>query len=288
MTVVRYPSRILIPLFILLMVTSCSKEEDPEPEPSASMTAKVDGTNWNASSIEASVVNGFVTLIGKSGDQRVISLSLAGDSAGTYNLDNTTASSGNFASSGTASFFSSGASNQSGGEAKISSINFGDNTMSGSFYFMAGRVTDDSLIDITSGSFSNIPFSDTPIGGSLNTFRVNIDGSPWVSNNVQGFIAFQALNVSATGADGQQSVSFTMPEDIAPGEYELAYFTPIYASYVTSDGKQMFSTSGKLKITEHHLATNKLSAEFSMTAEEFTGNGSAQFSNGLFDVTYTK
>ena len=107
---------------ICLIFSSCKKENDSTPIPTSQFTARVAGNNWVASNVRASIYNGTIVVIGESSDGTVITLSLNGDTAGTYPLGPSTASIGTY-SLGSGKGFSTAGGPNGKGEIIIVSIN---------------------------------------------------------------------------------------------------------------------------------------------------------------------
>ncbi|HAW51089.1 MAG TPA: hypothetical protein DCX54_01995 [Flavobacteriales bacterium] len=270
---------------ICLIFSSCKKDNEVQVSPTSQFTARVGGSYWAASNIQASVYNGSIVLIGESVDGTVITLSLNGDTVGVYSLDATTSSVGTY-SLGSGKGFSTAGGPDAKGEITIESINKTDNVINGSFGFDAVRSIDDSLVSITDGRFVNIVYSNLPLGVENNKLSVEVNGGKWSPLDIAGFVAFKTLFISAYDADGTRSLSFELPYDIAPGKYNLNYFTKYKAYYITSDERTHYAVKGNLEITSHNIVNNEIEALFDIYMEEHEGTGNTRFTNGEFKITY--
>lgn len=278
--------RILIVIIsVCLIFTSCKKEDEEIVTPISQFNAKVGGSNWTASEIQASLYNGTIVVIGEAVDGTVITLSLNGDSTGLYPLSSVTASTGTYFL-GSGKGFSTAGGPDGKGEVLIETINTAESEITGSFRFDAIRSVDDSMVNITDGRFVNIAYSNLPLGVENNNLSTDINGDAWSPIDVTGFVAFKTLFISAFDADGTRSLSFEIPYDIGPGKYNLNYFTKYKANYITSDERTHYAVTGELEITSHNLVNQEIEALFSIYMEEHEGTGIARFSNGKFKITY--
>lgn len=276
----------LLPLlFIPLFFYSCSKEEET-PASTTGYTANVDGNPWKANSIEASIANGTIVVIGKAADGTSLTFSLSGDSLGVYGLNENTNSSATFLLSSGSTPFTSGGSSTAGGQVLIESIDKTNKRMTGSIELTAVRASDDSTIVITSGRFVNIPYSNIAVGINDNTLKAKINGNNWSPQNVSGFVAFKTIYLQATDADGIRKLTFEIPEMIGPGKYELNYFTNYKAVYTSINEKNHYATNGTLEIVFHNLVKREIEATFNMVAEAHEGGGKVTITEGEFLIIY--
>ena len=268
-----------------LIFSSCKKDKEEQVAPTSQFTAKIGGSNWTANEIRASIYNGVIVIIGESIDGTAITLSLNGDTTGIYSLGPSFASIGTY-SLGSGKGFSTAGGPDAKGEISIESINKNENKITGSFGFDAIRSIDDSLISITDGRFININFSNLPLGVENNNLSTDVNGDPWSPLDITGFVAFKTLYISAYDADGTRSLSFEFPYDIAPGKYNVNYFTNYSAYYISSDERTHYAVKGDLEIKSHNIVNQEIEAVFDIDMEEHEGTGLAHFSNGKFKVTY--
>ena len=158
-----------------------------------------------------------------------------------------------------------------------------DSLVSGTFSFTAQNIINQTNIDITEGSFTNIKVSidDDSSNPSTENFSVEFDGSVWeqtdesiVGMSIAGFISITAFEL-------QETFSVIMPSNITPGTYPLdgGEQTITYMD----NGESFVSTSGTLEVIENE--NNKIVAEFEFIGTS-TSTETITFSNGEFSVNY--
>lgn len=282
----RY-SNILAILSICLFTIGCSKEEEEIPfEPLPPFRALVDLQGWEATGYNASIYQGTITVTGVADDGSKISINLSGDTVGTYNMDNMTLSSCTYKEPGDqGKSYSTADTEDGGGGVTIDKIGSGNQTISGTFAFLAGDIANDDYISVNGGAFSEIPVSSIPVGSTNNTMSMMLSGGSWAPGEVTGYVAFEILTLNGIAADGR-SITFELPEEISPKEYDLNYFTKYKCSYTNSAGTRFYATSGKLRITSHNLVTRNIEGSFSIKMEGHQGGGNVNVTEGMFDITY--
>jgi hypothetical protein len=271
-------------LIFAIVFSGCKKDEETIVS-SSGYTAKVDGINWKASHITASIYNGTIVVVGEASDGSAITFSLNGDSLGLYPLNENTNSSGSYTFQGSKSF-TSGGSSVAGGQVLIESISASDRTITGSIELKAVRASDDSTINITSGRFVDISYDNTPIGIEDNILKTQINGSNWSPQNVSGFVAFKTIFLKAIDADGIRVLTFELPELIGPGNYELNFFSNYKAIYTSIAGKKHYAVSGNIEVLSHNLAKREIVANFDIVTEAHEGDGIVKFTEGEFKIIY--
>lgn len=272
-------------LFVCLVLFSCKKNEEEITSPTSQFTAKVGSAIWTASDTKASIYNGTIVVIGEAIDGTSLTINLNGDSTGIYGLSPSSASTGTY-SLGSGKGFSTAGGPDGAGQVLIESINSAAGEITGSFNYDAVRSVDDSLVSITEGRFVKVKYTNLPLGVDNNNLRTDVNGDAWAPIDVSGFVAFKRLHISAFDSDGTRSLSFEIPYDIAPGNYNLNFFTIYSALYITSDERTYYAVSGDLEITSHNLVSQELNATFEIYMEEHEGSGIAKLTNGQFAITY--
>lgn len=278
--------RIFILSLAVLFLHSCSKEEENTDPSSSYYIANVDGVAWKSAKTRASIANGNIVVMGEAADGTILTFSLTGDSVDVYALNENSNSSGTFFLAKGSVPFTTGASSLAGGQVLIESINKTERLLTGSIELTVVRSSDDSTIQISGGRFVNIPYDNIPLGIGDNELKCKVNGSNWTPQGVSGFVAFNTIYLQALDADGIRQLTFEIPEMIAPGNYELNYFTNYKAVYTNNNQKQYYATSGKLEIEFHNLVKRELEAKFEIITKNYEGGGKLTFTEGTFRITY--
>ncbi|HEX4850898.1 MAG TPA: DUF6252 family protein, partial [Puia sp.] len=217
----RFSSALWITIFYLSL-HACQKELSYETSSGGGITdtvpgdfrAKIDGTNWQATTTTegASIIAGVINVTGISTDNKMITMTVVGESVGTYPLGGNNLSFGAYNELSNGTITNSYSTNQSadtsqgGGSITITQIDSINKTISGTFYFTGYDQTDSLKKVITEGVFNKIPYTASlPPASSTDTFKVVIDGTPWTAPSIvkqtvagQLYIAGSELNASKT------------------------------------------------------------------------------------------
>ena len=271
-------------LIFTIVFFGCKKDEEVVVS-SSGYTAKVDGINWRATHIKASIFNGTIVIEGESSDGSIITFSLNGDSVGLYPLNENTNSSAAYSIPGGKNY-TSGGSSVAGGQVLIEAISKTNKEITGSIEFKAVKASDGSMIDVTSGRFVDITYDNIPVGLEDNILKTKVGGSNWSPQDVSGYVAFKTLFIKAIDADGVRILTFEIPELIGPGDYELNFFTKYKAVYTNIAGKNHFAESGNLEIISHNLVNREIEAKFEIITEAHEGGGTVKFTEGEFKIIY--
>jgi len=279
---------LILALILSLAFVSCNNddEEDDNDQGDPSMTALIDGQPWSSSQSSGSVYGGIIGVTGLSSDDKAITISLTGESTGTYILDQQLnhALAYTVDQSGVTPAYTSNGHADAGGTVVVSTINETDKLISGTFSTIVYRHTDSTFINITEGVFTDIPYI-TEAPQTSNTMSVKIDGVLWTPPSVLGSIAAGKISISGNNSDVTQTVGLTMTDDIQAGTYNLVNYGDYIGQY-NLPGVYMSATSGTLVITEHNTSTNTIKGTFNFEAEDMLSTASASITEGVFDVTY--
>jgi len=277
--------KIIFPIVLLTLIFSCNKDEEEENSNGHIMTAQVDNNKWTAVTYQASIYDGATTVIGTASDGSTITININTDSVGLYSMNETSAHTGTFTPRSGKGFSTKGGSTALG-EVLFEVRNTSAKEITGSFQFIGVRSADDSSINISNGRFVKLIYSETPISSEINSLTTKLNGANWTASQVRGFLAFEKLFINATGADGVQVLSFEIPEETAPGKYELNYFTKYKAQYTASDNGKHYAVSGTLEIVSNNLVKKELIGKFDIYMEEHEGFAISRFTEGNFEVIY--
>ncbi len=301
-------------LFIAaVLFTSCQKEVSSEPNynpgnnniennSSGTFTANVNGTAWQAAtkSQSATIIAGVINVTGISGNGQMITISLTGDTVGTYDLSKA----GNGAVlyrkdyQKTDNSYVSVVSDDplaSGGKAIITSIDKDKKIIKGTFEAKVLNDADGKNLKITEGAFELTYSTTIPSNPSSNTkdfLKATIDGKAWEGQMVTGILDDNVIRINATTSTVSKTIVLEVPNNIAVGTYNLDGFTYIGA-YM--EGKDVASTkaymaiSGTLVITENNTSKKLISGSFNFKGETMISPAeSKEVTAGTFSVSYKK
>ena len=287
--------------FFSLILFSCQKDGYAPPPPwsstnssssSGSMVCKVDGSSWSAAAgmAAASLFDNASNVTGMSSGSSTITFTIneAFSPSSTYNLDFDSGNAAAYTSSndGSSAWLSNGG-GSAGGILYITTIDTENKLISGLFYFDAIRATDNSYRHITDGEFTNLSYGTSASGPGENTFTVDIDAEPFAPAAINGLILGGKIRIVASDAQGVQSVSVSMPEDIAVGTYDIGGgFSDYSGMYNPNASISTLSNSGTLIISTHDTGSNFIEGSFEFTSSEFVGPASFELTNGEFSVSY--
>lgn len=287
-------------LTCMFIFSACQKEYDPgiasstpTPTPnSGSFTAVIGGTNFTATARYATRQSGVLLLYGKSADNKEIVLRVADSGVHNYSFSNTSfsnAASLTDSSTGNGFAFTTNQWPSDGnyGNMNVTSIDTVNKTMSGTFSLKVFRDLDTMQRTITQGVFTNISYTTSPPPTSTtDSFRVKVDGTPFVYNILAGIKTFGMLAVTASN-NGAPTVGITMPETVSPGTYAFDGFTYI-GQYNASQTTFLAADTGHVTILEHNVTTKRIRGTFQFKANTPFTNAppDVQLTEGYFSVIY--
>ncbi len=296
----RIPYLALIILVLCIAFNSCQKELiDPNGSSTtggtADFRAKINGTQWIASSASASRVSGLISLAGIGGGITIV-ITLQDSGVHHYTLDLTSLQGAAYvdsASGSTNAFATNQGSTalQSGGSVDITSIDTANKKITGTFRFTVFRAIDSAQRTITEGSFTNISYATTtPPASATDTFNVKIDGVTFTPFSIQGIhlTASSQITVGGTDQAGVKSVTLIFPDTIIPGTYAITTVGGTYSGLYNQDATTFLpSDTGSITILQHNTSTKRIRGNFNFHAKQFpTGTAQAQLTSGYFAVTY--
>jgi hypothetical protein len=279
-----------------VLFISCSDDgSDNTPvAPTGNIIATVDGTAWEATGV-AIVSDNFISVGGKSGGKTVQVTVFKDDAVGTYEVKGVGAITTytpeaivlyETAGSGTSSsiYFDN---KEAVGSVIITEIDEVNKTVSGTFQSKVKSFIDGSTAELTTGSFSKVPYT-TEV--TTSTMNAKIDGVQFNSHIVVSAKAAGTLILNGQTLGGQQIITISVPEKVSVGTFTLGEpgFTDHYATYTTNGEKNYTSVSGTLKITAHNTTTKHIEGTFSFSAELFgpVEGDAISLTEGVFSITY--
>lgn len=279
--------------------TACESEpvfltDNPNQSSSSSsgaMSAKVDGSAWEATTYGANIISGVLGILGTTPSGESITISLTESEPGVYTLDENSLHAAAYVGFSGAVAHTSNAISAVGGTAEITAINFDEGWITGTFSFSAYRFTDNTTVEITEGQFTKIPLTSAlpPSNNDDDTFTAKVDGQLWTPTTVGGFVQgngiIDKLTVSGTNNATGETVGIFMPDDITVGTYDFGPLVHLgqYSINITT----LFSSdSGDLVITKHDTQNKLIEGTFNFEASIFGTNDNVSITEGAFSVTY--
>ena len=188
-----------------------------------------------------------------------------------------------------AAIYSTSYNDAGSGQARISSINEDDRTISGSFNFRAYKESDAGNKTITNGEFTKVPYKYI---NTVDTAQVNniltadIDGTNFVATSVVSVLSGGTIEIKGTRSDSFQSITLFIPEGQATGLYTIDPSNgPVMANYQSSLSP-MPATVGSCTIAEHDTETNIIRGTFFYNVDN--DGETIELQNGYFEVQYVE
>jgi len=286
-----------------LALTSCNNDENdievPEDNPvttSGIMTCKINGSTWQSTTAASVIGNGLINVTGQiTSTGEMITMTLNAETATVNSLAQGT---GSFAayketSSSATSFVSHTAGGS--GTTSVTQINTSNHTVSGTFMFTGVRTTDYTLVQITEGVFTNIPYTEEAAATFNNTFDADIDGVAFNPTLIYAASAFNMISITGYENGSFPSIGISLPDDVTPGTYTTSAWGSNKILYNASqntgsnaDGSYS-GTPGTIIVTSHNTSAKTIEGTFSCTAVPVTGSNATNnyaITNGVFSVEY--
>jgi hypothetical protein len=272
-----------------LLLTSCSKDSDNNDTPVApagKFIAKIDGVSFEADG-GAQIYNDVIIVAGINGTKSV-SVIVTKGVTGTYDVKGTPGgvtpdAEVNYSPDGQTVFTSTLDISEKAGTVTITEIDKVNKTVSGTFSSAVISGNTATYAQITSGSFTKIPYSTAP----LNTMTAKIDGTPFAATVVVAPRAMGMLVMNGQTLNGAQIITLSVSETVAPGTYVLGELgSEAYATY-TANSTTFVSNAGTITITSHNTTTKRIVGTFSFPADPFIPGGDGHtVMEGAFAITY--
>lgn len=172
--------------------------------------------------------------------------------------------------------------NNDSGSGEVSLEINGDNTVSGTFNFVALTENETDTVTFSRGFIFEVPiFGDFNTGGPTAaedsfTARVNtvIFNPTQIASSVSSGILF------ITGEEGEVTMSLILPENTAPGTFDITMDGPYTATYTTNTGVST-ATTGSLTIVSNNTTERRIVGDFIFeTPDGFL------ITDGQFAITY--
>jgi hypothetical protein len=259
--------------------------------------AKIDSVQWVAANNTkgATILNGVINISGVSSDNKMISITLVGQSTGTYPVDINSPgiAAYNEITNGiiTSSFATNGSADtsQSGGSVTITAIDKTKKTISGTFHFNGFDANSGVRKVVSEGVFNQLPYTTSlPPANSTDTFRVKIGGVAYSAQSISTQIISGQIYVQGAPLDGSSSVGIYMPQSVQPGSYTLDFSGGTYIGQYSPDPIHILVSqgAGTLTIIQNDATARRIKGNFNFTASDLGHTQTAQLTEGYFSVRY--
>ena len=315
-------------LFALLALSfsSCTNEalegefitDDGNSQNNGVFTCMVDGANFEATSISATLTDGFLAIkaIDANGNSVLLGFSEVGLCS--YDLSLITNPANYLLVNQNNNPFSSYSGSGGSGAAEILDLNSELLSVSGTFQFIGFRqgTAGFETVTISNGTFTDVTFelvsgdatpNDCDTGGGGGNvdpeanFFANIDGEEFIDETIEVIrtVVFETpmIIVKATAANGAQ-MRIDIPENIGgtgtyvfpPADTPISNGTLLFASYndaMTGESLTSIPGTGTITFTEFGTQTGKLTATFSFSAQDpISGGTILEITDGTFNVDF--
>lgn len=172
--------------------------------------------------------------------------------------------------------------NNSNGSGEVSIEINGDNTVSGTFNFVALTENETDTVTFSRGFVFEVPifgeFIDEGPAPEANSFTARINTVIYNPPQVTSSVSSGVLRL--TGTDGDRAMSLTMPESVAPGTFDITTDGMFTGLYITTNGVSN-ATTGSLTIVSNNTTERRIVGDFIFdTADGF------MITDGQFSISY--
>ncbi|MFN4027070.1 MULTISPECIES: DUF6252 family protein [Flavobacterium] len=259
--------------------------------------ADFSGSTWNATSAQADITNGVISIVGFRGSNgEGFGFQVLATSTGTYpanaNLLVYTPANSEYG------YWSINPDNAQAdtGSITITEIDTVNKTISGTFNF-TGYWSDTLVTNIlptvfSNGVFENIPYESDSTPVTDDTFSAKFDGVDFVEDQIDvvqilaNESPFAPVAISIVGSQNanDDNVGLRIPYSIAVGTYSFDTNTANFGGSSIQDGLLYVAQSGTVTIISK--TATRIKGTFSYEAYNFTTNTTKQVTAGTFDVEY--
>ncbi|HEV3222949.1 MAG TPA: DUF6252 family protein [Puia sp.] len=285
---------------VLFSFISCSKELSKEKNtpgtqiPNGDFYATIDGTQWNADSLQLVLVsNSGVSISGLSKTGEQITMLLPTFKTGNYTLNALSAPiaiySNLLTNVSTVFISNTGA---AGGNVTISKIDSVKHLVSGTFMFTLINPSNNLRKSITAGVFNSVPYTVDTTGGitpsATDTLEASVGGVQFNSAQVVASITNGTLFIAGISSDGVSDIALGMPPGITPGTYSMDFATGMYYGvYNPNSSTTLLSQmNGTLTIISNNTVSRRIIGTFIFIASPLMSGTPVTITNGYFSVSY--
>ena len=136
--------------------------------------------------------------------------------------------------------------------------------------------------------FEDPVFTVVPPASSLDTFRVDVDGSAFPAYAISTAKSLNVINLVTSDVQAVKKVSLSFPADIATGSYPLDFSGTIYFGTFYPDAYTLLvSDPGTITILSNNPSTKRIRGTFDFNAVLVNTVAPLNvLNNGYFSVTY--
>ncbi|CAM4098605.1 DUF6252 domain-containing protein [Flavobacterium antarcticum] len=296
----------LLSFLLIATFTSCSSDSDGTAVANSTVSAKIDGQNWQSipngvnitvTSVEdEGVSQNVLQMVATSANLTVLTLQFPINNLveGTYTFQGDQAGMLSYTDLSSFSLYGSSAENGTL-SVTISNVNLAQKTLSGTF---SGTLYDlmesGASKQITNGTFQNVKFETAGIysNGSMSLSKngnpnfiisANDEANSKIligENSVDNSITVNGYALKTDNNFGIYSVKF--PKDATAGTYPITATGDYQASYAGNEADDFTVSTGSVTIVSH--VGNVVKANFNYTAKK--GNITVTVSDGSFEITH--
>lgn len=174
------------------------------------------------------------------------------------------------------------------GTIEITNIDYIYNTISGNFNFIGRNSISGSSKAFFSGSFSEVPKGEFPIGSD--GFTAKVDGVDYEDISLFGNLVTLGNNKLITidaNKSATETISLIVPYNVTVGEYDFGSFAAqTYPTAQYTVNGVTYEASGKIRIISHNITTNLITGTFDFDATAASSTNSFAITEGQFRVSY--
>jgi len=279
--------KLILPILLVLILFSCKKEEEPNYSTDRTMTAKLEGNLWRAVTPNGSVNSGFYVISGESKIGHKINLYMTAVYEGEFILAPTSTSLAEYISAddNDGKYTTQNAEGTSG-KIIIKSLNTANHTATGTFYFKANKIGSHLTKTISSGEFTDMPYTDLAPDPSNNVMTAKTNNNQWVGTSVTAS-AFMASNqLKLSGTDGLETIELIMPVNVVNGTYNID--NSLYSAGYTQGVDGFSVTSGSITVTSNNASTKTITGSFAFETQKLSDTSiEVSITEGTYSVVYT-
>ena len=276
----------ILPLLFIIVLFSCTKEEEEDYSTDKTMTAKLDGNLWRAVKPEGKVTGGFYRISGESKIGHKIYIYMTSVYEGEFNISPTSGSYAEYITADESDGLYTTHADGTSGRIVIKSLDKYNHKATGTFTFKANKLGTHAMKTISSGEFTNIEYTNLAPDQSNNAMDAKTNGNPWSANSVTASMFTTTNKLKIVGSDGMETIELVMPGNISNGTYTIDGST--YTAGYTQGTDGFGVTAGAITITENNSATKIIRGKFVLEAQKYSDTSiEASITEGVFSAVYT-
>ncbi len=151
------------------------------------------------------------------------------------------------------------------GTVTITSLDFENNKVSGTFSFVAGRDEGNETVTVSNGFFNNINIA-AGLPGDDDFMTAIIDGNAFAADDIT-IITTEMIAIQGIKTPTGEALFFNFPADLEPGTYNLTFSGEINAGYFDSE-VTFGSNNGLLVLIENSETMLRFAFNFQAALEQ--------------------